>query len=107
MSKSDKNNPENSNETLYSEETELREPGKYKVVLHNDDYTPMDFVVEVLVDIFKKNHAEATQIMLNIHTKGVGICGIYSYEIAETKVTRVHEVAEQFEYPLKASMENV
>lgn len=107
MPKHDKNNTEHSHETLFSEKTELQEPGKYKVVLHNDDYTPMEFVVEVLVDIFHKNHAEATQIMLNVHEKGIGICGIYSYEIAETKVARVHEVAEQFEYPLKASMENI
>ncbi len=95
----------------FSEETIVKDteqpdlPKQYKVVIHNDDYTPMEFVVEVLMDVFRKDEVTATQIMLNIHHQGKGICGVYSYEVAETKVVRVHELAAQYEYPLKASME--
>ncbi len=77
----------------------------YKVIIHNDDYTPMDFVVDVLVEIFRKNSAEATQLMLRIHKKGKAVGGVYTFEIAETKVQQVHSLAEQSEYPLRASME--
>ncbi|MBU2647449.1 MAG: ATP-dependent Clp protease adapter ClpS [bacterium] len=80
-------------------------PKKYKVILHNDDYTPMEFVVEILIEIFHKDELTATNIMLNVHNLGRGVCGVYTYEIAETKIARVADLAQQYEYPLKASME--
>lgn len=90
-----------------SERIYLDQPKKYKVILHNDDYTPMDFVVDVLAQVFRKTETEATKIMLDVHKKGAGVCGIYSYEIAETKVELVHHLAETNEFPLKATMEEV
>lgn len=96
---------DNSNQTHLDDEQRVEIPRQYKVILHNDDYTPMEFVVEVLIDVFKKDELTATQIMLNVHNQGRGVCGVYSYEIAETKVSRVHQLAEQHEYPLQASVE--
>ncbi len=86
---------------------EIKEPPKYQVLLHNDDYTTMDFVVEILEQIFHKTPSEATRIMLNVHYNGIGICGIYTKEIAETKVHIVHERARNAGYPLRASCEKV
>ncbi|MEE2716045.1 MAG: ATP-dependent Clp protease adapter ClpS [SAR324 cluster bacterium] len=83
----------------------LKPPNQYKVLLHNDDYTTMEFVVYILQFVFHKSPSEATQIMLRVHENGTGICGVYSYEIAETKVAAVHDLAEQYEFPLKSSME--
>ena len=85
----------------------LKPPVQFKVLLHNDDYTTMDFVVRVLEAVFHRTADEAIQIMLQVHKTGVGICGVYSYEVAETKVEAVHEMARQNEFPLKASMEEV
>ncbi|MGK5090473.1 ATP-dependent Clp protease adapter ClpS [Deltaproteobacteria bacterium TL4] len=85
----------------------IKRPSLYRVLLHNDDYTTMEFVVYVLELIFKKSSAEAMQIMLHVHNQGVGICGVYTYEIAETKVAEVHDLANQYEFPLKASLEEV
>ena len=87
------------------ESTALQEPKKYKVYLLNDDYTTMDFVVDVLCDIFHKSYEEAVNIMLTIHKQGKGLCGIYTYEIAETKVEQVHRLARANQFPLKAVME--
>lgn len=87
------------------EETELDEPKKYKVLLLNDDYSTMDFVVEVLMGIFHKPFDEALNIMLNIHRKGRGTCGIYVFDIAETKVYQVRQKAKQEGFPLRAVME--
>ena len=84
---------------------EIREPKQYRVVLINDDYTTMDFVVEVLVHIFHKSAAEATRIMLDVHKKGKGSCGVYTYDIAVTKVAQVHQMARKREFPLKCSLE--
>ena len=84
---------------------ELLEPPMYKVFLLNDDYTTMDFVVEVLMFVFQKPLEEAMQIMLNIHQKGMGLCGVYSFEIAETKVDTVHMLARERDFPLKCTME--
>jgi ATP-dependent Clp protease adaptor protein ClpS len=86
-------------------ETRTKRPPLYKVILLNDDYTPMEFVVEMLKMIFHKPHAEATRIMLHVHQNGMGVAGVYPYEIAETKVRTVEEVARQSEYPLKCVME--
>jgi ATP-dependent Clp protease adaptor protein ClpS len=82
-------------------------PRKYKVIIHNDDYTTMDFVVDVLKRFFAKVQEEAVQIMLAVHEQGRGVCGVYTYEIAETKVAQVHEYARYSGYPLKCSMEPV
>jgi ATP-dependent Clp protease adaptor protein ClpS len=83
----------------------LQEPKMYRVILHNDHYTTMEFVVEVLVNVFHKPAAEATKIMLDIHRKGKGMCGVYTFDIASTKVSRVHYMAEQNEFPLRCSLE--
>ncbi|MEA1953777.1 MAG: ATP-dependent Clp protease adaptor ClpS [Campylobacterota bacterium] len=84
---------------------ELEEPKMFKVLLHNDDYTSMDFVVDVLVGIFHKTHAQAEQIMLQIHQKDKAICGVYSFEIAQTKAQQVKQKAKQNEFPLLATVE--
>lgn len=84
---------------------EIDEPSLYKVLLHNDDYTTMDFVIMILEGVFHKSTGEATQIMLSVHNKGVGLAGIYTRDIADTKVAVVHEMARQREYPLRCSIE--
>ena len=84
---------------------ETGEPRMFRVVLHNDHYTTMEFVVAVLMRIFGKTAAEATKIMLDVHRKGAGVCGVYTYDVAVTKVSQVHELAKQHEYPLRCSCE--
>jgi ATP-dependent Clp protease adaptor protein ClpS len=86
-------------------DAEATEPPMYKVLLLNDDYTTMEFVVEVLRYVFHRTIEEATRIMLNVHQNGVGVCGIYSYEIAETKVNTVDALAKENGFPLKCTME--
>jgi len=86
-------------------ELALMEPRQYMVLLLNDDYTSMDFVVEVLMNIFHKNYQEAEQVMLDVHQKDRGVCGVYTYEVAETKVMQVGKLAREQGYPLKATME--
>ncbi len=88
-------------------EEKVKEPPKFKVLLHNDDYTTMDFVVKILEEVFHKSPAEATAIMLHVHHKGVGECGVYPAEIAETKVDIVHARARAAGFPLLATMEEV
>lgn len=82
-----------------------KKPSLYKVLLLNDDYTPMEFVVHVLERYFGKGREEATRIMLHVHHKGVGICGVFTYEIAETKVTQVMDFSRQHDHPLQCTME--
>ncbi len=82
-----------------------KQPPMYKVLLLNDDYTPMEFVVYILERFFQKNREEATRIMLHVHQKGVGICGVFTYEVAETKVTQVIDFARQNQHPLQCTME--
>jgi ATP-dependent Clp protease adaptor protein ClpS len=82
-----------------------KKPSMYKVLLLNDDYTPMEFVVHILERFFSKNRQEATDIMLHVHRRGVGICGIYTYEVAETKVAQVMDFARANEQPLQCTME--
>jgi len=83
----------------------VERPRRYKVLLHNDDYTTMEFVVMVLQDVFHKTAADATQIMLHVHRNGIGVAGVYTYEVAETKVAIVEAMARQHEFPLKCTME--
>jgi ATP-dependent Clp protease adaptor protein ClpS len=87
------------------ERQETRQPSLYKVLLINDDYTTMDFVVYVLEKIFHKSRAEATQIMLLVHKRGSGLCGIFTREVAETKVSAVHDLAAKNKFPLRCRME--
>ena len=82
-----------------------KKPSLYKVLLLNDDYTPMEFVIHVLEKYFNKDHESATRIMLHVHQKGVGICGVYTYEVAETKVTQVIDFSRQHGHPLQCTME--
>ncbi|MGE3770680.1 MAG: ATP-dependent Clp protease adapter ClpS [Bdellovibrionales bacterium] len=82
-----------------------KKPSLYKVLLLNDDYTPMDFVVLILERFFGKDRADATQVMLNVHKKGVGLCGVYTYEVAETKVAQVMAYARQHQHPLQCTLE--
>ena len=82
-----------------------KKPSLYKVLLLNDDYTPMEFVIFVLERFFAKGREEATRIMLHVHHKGVGVCGVYTYEIAETKVAQVVDFARQHQHPLQCTME--
>ena len=90
---------------IVSSRTQSGQPPQYKVLLHNDDYTTMEFVVEILMAVFGKPLEKATQIMLNIHNKGNAVCGIYPREIAETKVETVHHLAGGRGFPLKSTME--
>jgi ATP-dependent Clp protease adaptor protein ClpS len=83
----------------------LKRPPLYKVVLLNDDYTPMEFVVQVLEQFFAMGRTEATQIMLHVHTRGKGVCGVFSREIAETKVAQVNEFSRRHQHPLLCTME--
>jgi len=85
--------------------TDLGDPRRFRVLLHNDHYTTMEFVVEILESVFNKNAPEATRIMLNVHKQGVGVCGIFSAEVAETKVAIVHHLARRRNFPLRCSME--
>jgi len=82
-----------------------KKPSMYKVLMLNDDYTPMEFVVYVLERFFSKSREEATRIMLHVHTKGVGICGVFTYEVAETKVTQVMDLARREQHPLQCTLE--
>jgi ATP-dependent Clp protease adaptor protein ClpS len=82
-----------------------KKPAMYKVLMLNDDYTPMEFVVHILERFFNKNRQEATRIMLHVHRRGVGICGVYTYEVAETKVTQVMDFARQNQHPLQCTLE--
>jgi ATP-dependent Clp protease adaptor protein ClpS len=86
-------------------EPKTKKPSLYKVLLLNDDYTPMEFVVHVLQMFFAKSAEEATRIMLHVHQKGVGVCGVYTFEIAETKVTQVMDFSKKHQQPLQCTME--
>ncbi|MEG3617607.1 ATP-dependent Clp protease adapter ClpS [Magnetovibrio sp. PR-2] len=82
-----------------------KKPSMYKVLMLNDDYTPMEFVVHILEHIFNKSAEEATQIMLHVHQKGVGVCGVYTHEVAETKANQVMDLARQNQHPLQCTIE--
>jgi len=92
-------------ETEKETEKKLKKPPLYKVLLHNDDYTTKEFVVQILEYVFHKAHTEAVHIMLHVHQNGIGVAGVFTYEVAETKVALVESLARQHEYPLKCTME--
>ncbi|MBI5439759.1 MAG: ATP-dependent Clp protease adapter ClpS [Deltaproteobacteria bacterium] len=97
--------PEGGQAAVVQPERRTKEPQLYRVLLHNDDYTTMEFVVMVLMKIFHHPEAAAVRIMLHVHQKGMGVAGVYPFEIAETRVTQVVELARQNEYPLRCTME--
>jgi len=99
------NAPDGDGTSVETAKPELAEPPRYRVVLLNDDFTPMEFVVEVLQTFFNMDRSKATQIMLHVHTRGKGICGVFSRDVAETKVDQVNEYARQHEHPLMCTME--
>jgi ATP-dependent Clp protease adaptor protein ClpS len=82
-----------------------KKPAMYKVIMLNDDYTPMEFVILVLERFFNKTHEESTQIMLHVHQKGVGVCGVFTFEVAETKVQKVMDLARQHQHPFQCTLE--
>lgn len=92
---------------LNRNEEKLKEPREYVVVLLNDNYTTREFVVEILMIVFHKNPAEAKSIMLNVHNKGRGVVGVYTWDIAQTKANQVHSLAKQYDYPLKCVVEEI
>ena len=97
--------PDRQDETITDIEEEVTEPSMYKVLLHNDDYTTKIFVVEILIAVFNKSQDDATRIMWHVHKNGVGVCGIYPLEVAETKILQVTELARESGFPLKLSLE--
>ncbi len=108
MNKSDDDNGDDggpSTGVVVRTKPKAKKPSMYKVIMLNDDYTPMEFVVMILERFFNKNHEEASHIMLHVHQKGVGVCGVFTYEIAETKVTQVMDLARQHQHPLQCTLE--
>ena len=99
------NEPDTKEAIRTESEKEVSEPPMYRVMLLNDDYTTMDFVIRILMDVFSKSPEEATRIMFNVHEQGMGVCGIYPFEIAETKVETVHALAREHGFPLRCTME--
>ena len=92
-------------ETDVQTEEEVDEPPMYRVILHNDDYTPRAFVMQVLMVVFSKTEEDATQLMWRVHKNGTGLCGVYTYEIAESKVGAVRDLAKEYGFPLRTTME--
>jgi ATP-dependent Clp protease adaptor protein ClpS len=106
MSEDDRQNDDGGSTGLAVQtRTKTKKPSLYKVLMLNDDYTPMEFVVHVLERFFSKTRDEATQIMLHVHQRGVGICGVFTYEVAETKVTQVTDFARRNQHPLRCTLE--
>jgi ATP-dependent Clp protease adaptor protein ClpS len=100
-----KHNPHLDEETLVEEEKQALKPPLYKVLMHNDDFTTMEFVVFVLIEIFHKSEAAAEQIMYAVHRKGLGVAGVFTREIAEAKINQVYNLARAHEFPLLCTME--
>jgi len=105
MSEQDPNEAYESDLSVQEARPELKHPPLYKVLLLNDDYTPMEFVVTVLETFFRMDREQATRIMLHVHTRGVGLCGVYTWDIAETKVSQVNDYSRSHQYPLMCTME--
>jgi ATP-dependent Clp protease adaptor protein ClpS len=95
----------NGTELVHKRREKLKEPEEYRVILLNDNFTTMEFVVEVVMIVFHKKREDATRIMLDVHQKGKGTVGVYPYDIAQTKANQVHSLAKQYEYPLKCIVE--
>ncbi len=93
-------------DVVTEKEKKLKPPAMYKVLLHNDDYTTMEFVVQILQIVFHRSPAEATAIMLHVHRNGIGVAGVYTYEVAETKIAIAEAMARQHDFPLKCTMED-
>lgn len=105
MSKAPQHNDGNQTGVVTRTAPKTKKPPMYKVLILNDDFTPMEFVVFVLERFFHKSRQEATRIMLHVHRKGIGVCGVFTYEVAETKVTQVVDFARQNQHPLQCTME--
>ena len=105
MSKDDEDKKDIDGNIKLATKPKTKTPPLYRVLMMNDDYTPMEFVIEVLEKFFQKNREEATQIMLHVHQRGVGICGIYAYDLAETKAMQVMNYARKYEHPLQVQLE--
>ena len=105
MSEDKRNGNGTSTGIIVKTKPKTKKPSMYKVLMMNDDYTPMEFVVHVLEQFFSKNREEATRIMLHVHQRGVGVCGVFTYEVAETKVTQVIDYARQHQHPLQCTLE--
>ncbi len=103
--KSDNNTHGTEHGVVTEERVKAKKPSQYRVLLLNDDFTPMDFVISILMQIFKKTQEEATRIMLNVHETGIGIAGVYTFEVAETKVAQVLDSAKRAGHPLKCTLE--
>jgi ATP-dependent Clp protease adaptor protein ClpS len=97
--------PEGEGSLAVETERRVKKPPLYKVLLHNDDYTTMEFVVNVLMTVFHHQEPDAVRIMLHVHQKGAGVAGVYTYEVAETKADKVMRMAREHEFPLRASVE--
>ena len=105
---SDKNKFIDNDSSLKTQvKNKVKKPSLYKVLILNDDYTPMEFVVYTIESVFKKTHDEATRIMLKIHTEGIGVCGMYPLEIAETKMKQVLNLAKEHQHPLQCIIEKI
>ena len=100
-----KKNKQSQGDVAVLEKTKTKRPKLFKVLLHNDDYTPMEFVIDILVEIFHKNDMEAQHIMWTVHVKGHGLCGVFPFAVAESKVDKVMSLARQEEHPLLCTME--
>src|SRR5687767_6197657 len=101
----EKYDPDSNVVTESKPNTKLKRPTLYKVLLHNDNYTTRDFVVAVLREVFHKSETDAVQIMLHVHNHGVGVAGVYTFDVAQTKIRRTEQLARQAEFPLRVSME--
>ena len=106
MNEDDKSNEDNVGGNIKLETNpKTKIPALYRVLMMNDDYTPMEFVIEVLEKFFQKNREAATEVMLHVHQRGVGVCGIYAYDLAETKAMQVMNYARKYEHPLQVQLE--
>ena len=105
MSERKTNDDDGNTGVIVETKPKTKKPSMYKVLMLNDDYTPMEFVVHVLERIFAMDQEQATQVMMHVHRRGVGICGVFPYEVAETKVTQVMDFARQHQHPLQCTLE--
>lgn len=96
---------QNKRDIVTKSQQQVQRPQMYKVLLHNDNYTTMEFVVHILEAVFHKTPAQASEIMLTVHNQGIAVCGVYTFEVAETKTATVHAIAEQYEFPLRCSIQ--